>query len=658
MPRTLDPELMHVLSRSCRMTVLCLAAGMACSGDGGPTSTNIIGEDVARVVVSPSTLQLAAGLSAQFTVELFTAQNALLAGRPVTWSSSSPSVATVSQSGMVTSVAGGSTTISATAEGKSGSAQLTVLAAPGGAPVRMELTPTTVNIPAGASAQLQALAYDAQNLVTTREAYVWTSTNSSVATVSSSGLVTGVAAGTSTIRASSGNASAQVAVTITSSAPSGNVIDVNASVQHQTISGWQGHGQNGWFDCNPTAYNIYRNQLNDRLVNEMGINRVSIALQSGMENTRDFHKDFTAGLIDKDSYTDSWFVPVNDNSDPFVADPTKFHWAFLDGYVDHSILPLRQRLQALGEQLYFVLQYVDFIKGLPKPFAQMKQPQEYAEFVLAAFQHLKSKYGFVPDALEMVLEPEHTPYYPADIGRAVVATVNRLRAAGFTPAILAPSTTSMTNASTWYDEMLQVPGVSGLISELTYHRYVGVTSPALQAIGARVQRDGVKTSMLEHIGSGFDDLYQDLTVANVSAWEQFTLAFCGNRDNPDNAGVYYQINQTNPSSPKINITNHGKLFRQVFAYVRAGAVRIGATSGTAATLLPMAFRNTNGKQVVVVRARAGASFSVRGLAAGRYGITYGTPGEWNVNLSDQTIGSGGTIQAAIPRDGVITIYGR
>ncbi len=140
------------------MTVLCLAAGMACSGDGGPTSTNIIGEDVARVVVSPSTLQLAAGLSAQFTVELFTAQNALLAGRPVTWSSSSPSVATVSQSGMVTSVAGGSTTISATAEGKSGSAQLTVLAAPGGAPVRMELTPTTVKIPAGASAQLQAQA--------------------------------------------------------------------------------------------------------------------------------------------------------------------------------------------------------------------------------------------------------------------------------------------------------------------------------------------------------------------------------------------------------------------------------------------------------------------------------------------------------------------
>ena len=651
---------MRLSFRSGRAIVFALAAGISCSSDGGPTGTNIIEDPVARIEITPDALQLPNGLDAQFTGVAYNAQNVVLSGRPIAWSSANAAVATISTTGLVTTVGPGSTTITGSADGKSGTAQLTVIAAPGGTPVRMDVSPNTVNIPLGASAQLVALAYDAQDLVTTQQPYVWTSTNTSVATVSSTGLVTALSAGTSTIRVSSGNASAQAGLTVSSSSPSGNVIDVNQVAQYQTISGWQGHGQNGWFDCNPTAYGLYRNQLNDRLVNEMGINRVSIALQSGMENIRDYHKDFLAGLVSKATYNDSWFVPVNDNNDPFVADLTKFHWAFLDGYVDHSILPIRQRLQARGEKLYFVLQYVDFTKGLPKPFAQMKQPQEYAEFVLTAFQHLQSKYGFVPDALEMVLEPEHTPYFAPDIGRAIVATVNRLRAAGFTPAILAPSTTSMANASTWYDQMLQVPGVAGLIDELTYHRYVGVSDAALQAIGARVQRDGVKSSMLEHIGSGFDDLYQDLTVANVSAWEQFTLAFCGNRDNPDNNGVYYQINQTNPSSPKVNITNHAKLLRQVFAYVRAGAVRIGATSGNAATLLPLAFRNTNGKAVVVVRAKAGASFSVRGLPAGRYGINYGTTAgnEWNINLADQTIAGGGTIQAAIPRDGVITIYGR
>ncbi len=37
--------------------------------------------------------------------------------------------------------------------------------------------------------------------------------------------------------------------------------------------------------------------------------------------------------------------------------------------------------------------------------------------------------------------------------------------------------------------------------------------------------------MLEHIGSGTDDLYKDLTVGNVSRWQQFTLAFPSTADN-------------------------------------------------------------------------------------------------------------------------------
>jgi hypothetical protein len=217
----------------------------------------------------------------------------------------------------------------------------------------------------------------------------------------------------------------------------------------------------------------------------------------------------------------------------------------------------------------------------------------------------------------------------------------------------------MTNASTFYDQMIQVAGVRPLLDELAYHRYVGVSMPALQAIAMRSQRDNVKTSMLEHIGSGFDALYEDLTVGNVSAWMQFSAAFCGNRDNPDNQGVYYQINQTDPANPKINITNHSKLFRQLFAYVRRGAVRIGAISGNAGELKPVAFRNTNGKLVVVVRATRGALFTVRGLAPGTYGINYGTPGDqWNVSLADQVVGTGGSLQTSIPRDGVITIFAR
>src|SRR6185295_17259301 len=50
----------------------------------------------------------------------------VLGGRTVTWSSGAAGVATVSSQGLVTGVAGGSAQITATSEGKSGSATITV----------------------------------------------------------------------------------------------------------------------------------------------------------------------------------------------------------------------------------------------------------------------------------------------------------------------------------------------------------------------------------------------------------------------------------------------------------------------------------------------------------------------------------------------------
>ena len=49
-----------------------------------------------------------------------------LPGRAVSWSSSTPSVATVSGSGLVTGLATGSTTVTATSEGQSGTSSITV----------------------------------------------------------------------------------------------------------------------------------------------------------------------------------------------------------------------------------------------------------------------------------------------------------------------------------------------------------------------------------------------------------------------------------------------------------------------------------------------------------------------------------------------------
>lgn len=634
-------------------------AGLLAATAGGIAQPVRAQATVSRVTITPAVVSLPVSRREPLTALARDASGGVLRGVRYTWRTSAPGVATVDQHGLVSGVAPGTATVSVTVGEATATAEVTIRPGGGGKIVRVEIAPVASSVAKHSAVQLRGVAFDAQGRPSEAEWHLWNTDNPLVASVTSSGLVTGLAPGTARISMSSAGRSAVATVTVTGERTT-NDIRVDTTVTFQTITGWQAEAQNGWLDCHPAAFARYRSQLYDRLVNELGINRLTSALRSGVEATKDAHVEYAAGAMPMSAYRQTWYSPENDNGDPMVTDTSKFFWSFFDGPVENAIIPVRERLQARGEQLYWVLLYVDFLHGrTTKPYLQMKAPEEYAELVVMAFIHAKQKFGFVPDALELVLEPEHTPYTPTDIGRAMVAVAARLRAHGFTPEILGPSTTSMWNAAPWYDAMTAVPGANGLLRELAYHRYVMTSNAALTAIGLRGLRDGVRTSMLEHIGSGFDDLYEDLTVGNVSAWMQYTSAFCGRRDNPANRGVYYQVNQTDPNNPKLNITNNSKLFRQVFAYVRRGAVRVRAESGNSTDLLPLAFRNANGRMVAVVRARRGASFAVHGLPAGTYGINYGTTTRgWNVNLPDQSIGAGEAIRTTIPSDGVLTVFAK
>jgi len=76
--------------------------------------------------VSPAAASLTVGQAVQLTATLKDASGNVLTGRPVTWSSSAPSVAPVSASGLVTGLALGTAMITATSEGQSGSAAVSV----------------------------------------------------------------------------------------------------------------------------------------------------------------------------------------------------------------------------------------------------------------------------------------------------------------------------------------------------------------------------------------------------------------------------------------------------------------------------------------------------------------------------------------------------
>ena len=81
---------------------------------------------VASVAVSPATTSVAAGTTVQLTATPKDASGNALTGRTISWSSGAVGVASVSGAGLVTGVAGGSATITATCEGKSGTSAVTV----------------------------------------------------------------------------------------------------------------------------------------------------------------------------------------------------------------------------------------------------------------------------------------------------------------------------------------------------------------------------------------------------------------------------------------------------------------------------------------------------------------------------------------------------
>ena len=170
-------------------------------------------EPVVTVLVDPGSGTIVVGHTIQLNASTYKSGGLQVTGRTVTWSSADPSVATVSSAGLVTGIgAGGPIAITATSEGKSGSAQITVTPIP----VASVTVTGPGSIARDATAQFTATPKDANGVTLTGRAVTWSSGNTGVASVSSSGVVTGVSEGgpvsiVATIEGITG--SAQVTVT-------------------------------------------------------------------------------------------------------------------------------------------------------------------------------------------------------------------------------------------------------------------------------------------------------------------------------------------------------------------------------------------------------------------------------------------------------------
>jgi uncharacterized protein YjdB len=168
--------------------------------------------DVSSIAVAPAQPELSAiGDTLLLTATARDAAGAAVSDIAFTWTSSDSLVAAVTTSGAVIARGNGTTTVNATAYGKSGSATVTV---------RQRAARLSINVSSlrfhtlGRTAALTAGVADARGTPMAGAGVSWRSADATIVSVDATGLVTALRAGTTTVSATLDALSADVLVTV------------------------------------------------------------------------------------------------------------------------------------------------------------------------------------------------------------------------------------------------------------------------------------------------------------------------------------------------------------------------------------------------------------------------------------------------------------
>ena len=177
-------------------------------GDPTPAATSVTLSSAAIVFAS-------LGETQQLTATVLDQAGFAMAGASLAWSSSATSVASVSNSGLVTAAADGTATITAISGSASAIASVTVQQVADS----ITVSPDVVVLDApGDTMTVVAVVLDALGTAIDGASVTWTSSVPAVATVSDTGLITAIGQGTSAISAEAGTIVTSLAVTVTNPA--------------------------------------------------------------------------------------------------------------------------------------------------------------------------------------------------------------------------------------------------------------------------------------------------------------------------------------------------------------------------------------------------------------------------------------------------------
>lgn len=163
-----------------------------------------------NIAIQPPTAQVVVGGTTLFTAAVTDRRNETVPNQPVSWASRDSTVASVSDSGIVTGKREGTTLVLARTGKRVATAQVSVV------PPRVEavtVAPKALALKIGSSATLRAQARDAGGGALRRD-FTWQSSDPTVATVGGNGRVTAKAPGSATITVQTEGKTATADVTV------------------------------------------------------------------------------------------------------------------------------------------------------------------------------------------------------------------------------------------------------------------------------------------------------------------------------------------------------------------------------------------------------------------------------------------------------------
>ena len=277
------------------------------SGVSGTTTFDVTDATITAISVSPSGRTIPTSTQLAFTATgTFSDSSTQVVTTDATWASSDTAVATVGPEGQATAVAPGSTNVSATFGGITGSASLTVSS--------VTLKSIAVAPTAAVLAPASVLSYNATgtfsdgSTANITNAVTWSSSASNVASIGSYGQVTGQSAGTATITARQGSVSGTAALVVASSALSSiQVTPGTATVAEQTATQFN-------------AIGIFQDGSSQNLTSSVSwtSSPASVATISNASPT----KGFATGVASGTAIITALFAGLSSNASLTVTDAT------------------------------------------------------------------------------------------------------------------------------------------------------------------------------------------------------------------------------------------------------------------------------------------------------------------------------------------------